>query len=92
MIKDRKMSRCNKCFRLYASEWQSDRCCPPPIRMFRPIRTDQLNNGGSIYVNNESECKISSIWMIIFLVLISLFNPFLSLFIAIIYLYQIKYE
>lgn len=84
------MSRCNKCFRLYASEWQSDRCCPPPIRMFRPIRTDQLNNGGSIYVNNESECKISSIWMIIFLVLISLFNPFLSLFIAIIYLYQIK--
>ena len=76
------MSRCDKCFTLYASEWQSNRCCPQPIRMFRPMRSEQTNH----YIDNDTKCEIPVKWMIILSVLIALFiNPILSIFIIMMY-------
>ena len=69
------MSRCKKCFALYASEWQSDRCCPQPI----PTRARTSAHNGT-----HECCQCPTI--IIILLFISFVNPLLSCFIIMSYL------
>jgi hypothetical protein len=72
------MSYCNKCFRLYASEWQSDRCCNAQKRNNNHNYTQhstQYSNRNSITNNEIIFLKFMAIILLLFI------NPFLGGFI-----------
>lgn len=89
------MSYCNKCYQLYANQWQSDRCCSYEPYQFLKLQQEKkrkynnYKNTNNLYDYNPNryEDKICAYFAVLLIIMwIILINPYLGGFILILYI------